>query len=1524
MDTNRSIYVCNYWLSKDKKDVYVFAEDDRVDVEEYRDSKTREVKLIPQTIYPDDTVDTFVHKVSGYGKLPEPHKLYGWYQRRLDENDLYEMLDLLYDGRAGVLGSEASAFFDLYLPKRVRFDSEALYDRRTLLETLRAKRVNKRLSSVGFQLRSTVSERSATISIYPFDESIRGADEARRVSESHRAVFTMACVDDVFNFVSSEVLQNPVYFEPTKEEGAELVLKQIKRTDALLHDIDDEAQESLLSKQAITSYVKRLVLRVLPRGGGKQNRLDIGNAFATFPVSEEMPIVCYQSGSTNTYKTNRDFLRTTPPTMVRMITQKEELNRDRVYKRKLDALLIYCVFEKMTFHLWVSENSSYRLVYRFRRSSNTKYEKIARSFELVERIIRVLDDDRESMFSLHPKLNVFDHPNIEIVEQITDHTVVTNRKLVTESTMRGNLEQLSQLFTTIPDRPKHFKYVRVDRYRNVSPLVAFVHQNVQTEPSELLTRVMSMFELDEQNAKRAIDVAQRDDNAPGVRFLGGRVFAANKYHPGLTMQVVRANDTTLRVKINHANPIYTDRALRALLYGALSRRIRKAVLPLESPVVQNVSEPGGATFQEMVDTMEHSHLDDQLDAFLQNTEFEFNFESDVESVISFHEEEQAIPESPPSVSTSDEIDPQLLEEAASVNDKSKYTTFVLNKLIEADRELFQWDNKRYRNYASKCGAVNYRQPIVITKEEKRLIDKEHPDSYTGYVKTGSTPELKERNFYICPKLWCKLGRYSITKEEYEKNGNRCGAPYYEAPLMFPPPGVKNYFETSDGTEKHYPHFLKDTMHPKRLLMPCCAKRSSVAQFDNESDDTSKEDTKGLATRYIARVAFDLPLAKDHLGAIGEFTARVLARSDDTKQCVGPLNRNTRCVVRTGVDNRDGHSFARCVEAILQLPNLYEAIAEQMEIWHFMTMNGGNTLRLFSDVRDLERMREPKEFQDFLTYLSAAQEYVAMFGLEDVVKAARRHGETVRETHAHYAEIAREFMILQSFHRFKAYILDERFAKTEDDLHHLVHYNFLNPQRVGVFVLEERGSDDTLAINPKYFELGEEIQSRQIFGIIIRVDQGYEYLQRVHGNDKRVVLFNRSHVEPILRAFPFSKVSARVNDGDTHVIGYDMKWRGVLRANGDYDAFEERRVLSTTSGPPARVRYDTVVSKEMADAEIFAASSHPSSQTYDLASVEVAEEVLKRIDLKQELVYLRHELNPLRRSEKMTLATRVLKELLQPYTKEQRRAICESMLRKPLEFIIADYKRRNQLPDPNDFLFTRAQVIRGGLETYYVRSLNVYRMWDTSADDNVRRVDSVVIDRDVKQTDVKHVPSSFDAKFQWVEQYDPLTPVILRKRLPGFEIHARDLTTNDLLALFDIDRERFVTGYLERMAKVYEQDKRAFNEEVNSNPSMKEYPKLNKAWPLDDLAQILRDDGYMLGMQQIAAIAEITKKKVLFVGRTTKELPKGIFKHFFGEDKEVVVLHFNKDVIRLVVVEPRRPTVTYDKIQSVLRANLEML
>lgn len=118
---------------------------------------------------------------------------------------------------------------------------------------------------------------------------------------------------------------------------------------------------------------------------------------------------------------------------------------------------------------------------------------------------------------------------------------------------------------------------------------------------------------------------------------------------------------------------------------------------------------------------------------------------------------------------------------------------ILQRLYDRDNKLFRWSNKDV-NYARSC--QKKRQPIVISDEEKNIIDEQHPNSYNGNnkglsctkenilgnpvlqsnidnidcaaVRWGSSPE--NQNWYICPRIFDFENNVSLNITDFEYLG----------------------------------------------------------------------------------------------------------------------------------------------------------------------------------------------------------------------------------------------------------------------------------------------------------------------------------------------------------------------------------------------------------------------------------------------------------------------------------------------------------------------------------------------------------------------------------------------------------------------------------------------------------------------------------------------------------------------------------------------------------------------------------
>jgi hypothetical protein len=129
----------------------------------------------------------------------------------------------------------------------------------------------------------------------------------------------------------------------------------------------------------------------------------------------------------------------------------------------------------------------------------------------------------------------------------------------------------------------------------------------------------------------------------------------------------------------------------------------------------------------------------------------------------------------------------------------------LDQLHKADGALFKFPGSRY---ATDCAQNNMRQPVVVTRDELARIDAAFPGSHSGaIVGVGSSKATRERNAYICPKVWCPRSRVALNQAQFKKLGGKCPGGVGEKPVVLP--------------TQRYPGFLDGRKHPSGFCMPCC-------------------------------------------------------------------------------------------------------------------------------------------------------------------------------------------------------------------------------------------------------------------------------------------------------------------------------------------------------------------------------------------------------------------------------------------------------------------------------------------------------------------------------------------------------------------------------------------------------------------------------------------------------------------------------------------------------------------------------
>jgi hypothetical protein len=462
-------------------------------------------------------------------------------------------------------------------------------------------------------------------------------------------------------------------------------------------------------------------------------------------------------------------------------------------------------------------------------------------------------------------------------------------------------------------------------------------------------------------------------------------------------------------------------------------------------------------------------------------------------------------------------------QGASVN------KFILNRLYRADPDLFQAKLSDGSRYSSVCGKVDARQPIVISPEEKAIIDRKSPGSYNGFVQVGSTDARAARNIYICPHVWCPKSRLSMSKEQFEKNGRRCpDKAVDEEPIIMD----AKYWK---GTPK-YPGFHEGTRHPQGLCMPCCFRRPNhnadvcgVRQgvpggLDKQAlaraaKSASSGPLPGAAAaaqstaRYIR--GDTVPLGRDVFGLLPLEAHKFLGnrkcgnRDDGSGQIVATTN----CYIRKGVSSNSVQPFLTALAFVLELAGgpgeVAHKVGQALSMPGFMAMAGGALCREFMPSHpDLD---DNVKLQLFAAWLRSQREYVSEWGLQAVasVVANAAAQRALPEALAGSPEACREYMLFCAMERFKDYLADRNIVKSHYGLVDLFNTApaQLNPAAYNMIILERDLANGRVY---GHGQGGSGFRLDRPFVFLIKSGAYYEPMYRVHmdkGRMRSTMLFS---------------------------------------------------------------------------------------------------------------------------------------------------------------------------------------------------------------------------------------------------------------------------------------------------------------------------------------------------------------------------------------------------------------------------------
>lgn len=1119
IDSNisKNVFKIKYWTSVTTNDVYVFFNGDenhKKNDELYRDKKTKQVYYMNHIISDSFSIQHIKYTIQKFCNIGENYdELYLWGWHRPNQEYLIHFLHSVFSKEQtqspSTLIDAISMFFNLNSSEKHQMMNDFTYT--SVFDILRKKEMCR---TVGFSYLD-IYDHLELLNPNPFGKQYIMINQTNLQSKSY--MNTLLYTTDILNelnVVSKQSVgmdRNTLYFPNFKDSGdnksydvRSLFQHNFHSTDLGVHNWSHK-----------TIY---LTLRVLPYT--HDLNLNIRHIFNNITTTEYMPLVIFRDRGTNTYKVNQKYLNVIDKQVLTKIKERDGSSNTR------GVATLICHFNTNTvrFTLILSRNGSYKIKYSFKKQYFVIIEDISNSFEHISPMLKSIDD--VNIHIINRNTNIFNSPYVEVTDYSTNSVISLLDGNINTSLLISNIKQSSLLFDFVNRNNNTIviKFKEVSNFYNIDSVSNLIYKNRELSDPELIELIQTTFNLSQTDAESELTEKRSNINMNYTK-KGKNIFAIRDHHTSVNVRLNIMSDSSIRIVTTNTQHIkYVERLIMYIIY--LSQNDVSQI----GLNINNVDEQSSNT----------NTKGPTYDDILENYDEEFDLSAFDDIGLDANIDDRPSVNRETNIDLNDDEEILYNDKSTTEYKKNDYTQIVLKTLQVADPLLFKWtpansDDKK-ANYSGKCGAVNFRQPIVINKMEKENIDKNYPDSYTGFVQTGSTEELRNKNYYICPKIWCRVSRVSLSDQDLKKYNNKC--PSGEEPLFFPKKGTKNnYFLNRLGQEVHYPILMDKSKHPYGLQMPCCGK---VIPKDEKKNETAI---------YISRVSHKVILDNEKYGVLSTVLDKILNKGMD---CVGIIDRTKNCFVRMGTDpNKD--SLLDCLQRIYNVEDIISYVCEKLTLEKYIFLNNGHTLKTFIDNYEVSKIYDPFEFEIFKKAMLANKKYVKQFNLSTAVYLLKdMKSFDLKVADEHYGIIMRQFLVFRSFSNFKKYFASDIFYKRIDDVIDLVKYlPTINNQFLNVLFIN-LDETDVFLINSKYTNIFKTFNFNNDTAIIIQINSQFEVISKIT-NKTKLYTFASDQIEQLLnmifvknKNLDEKKSKKYGDDIKRYVMGMDFKIRGIMR------------------------------------------------------------------------------------------------------------------------------------------------------------------------------------------------------------------------------------------------------------------------------------------------------------------------------------------------------------------------------------------
>lgn len=304
----------------------------------------------------------------------------------------------------------------------------------------------------------------------------------------------------------------------------------------------------------------------------------------------------------------------------------------------------------------------------------------------------------------------------------------------------------------------------------------------------------------------------------------------------------------------------------------------------------------------------------------------------------------------------------------------------IDELSKSDPTLFAFKKKGYSTYATMCGKVDERQPVILDKQRQ---DELNPDGYRHESALHGS-DASRAKYYACPDVWCPRSKIAMTYEQYSKAGNKCSFGKEETAVLF----ENKYW--NGRKKRRYIGFLDPSKHPNGHCMPCCFKKpmQNMAKCGIITEDERTDNPKKLQ-RYVKND--NRILEPGRFGLLPDNIATFFgdARCGSRADGSGPMKDDSDCSLRVGIGRSD-NPFISVVATIfgLDIRNVIDKIVDSIDPMTFLTLQNGAAYR--STCADSQTLRidivKPSFYNEFQRYIAR---HMDVFD-ESTISLCRKH------------------------------------------------------------------------------------------------------------------------------------------------------------------------------------------------------------------------------------------------------------------------------------------------------------------------------------------------------------------------------------------------------------------------------------------------------------------------------------------------------------------------------------------------------